>query len=1462
MPTQTVLSALVQAYSNGGAPWNWDTWKSITNVHHGLFPSDDSLLPHRWSRKNATDVQSFLKECADISSDVERDKFVKSSQNPGRNFLHQWVSSNYERWDIHNKVVSCLKEADVHPLHIMTRENSLTWPNSNLYLGRALDSIAWDLFGPDAFPDGTNVLPAKWNFLASAIGLRSWVRIRGKVKWDLNRISQMEEAATLAFNEIKAEPQPTKAAVVKTLRAVAKWKDLVEIYSVTENQEKADSMVSDLKDLLAALGAKVPKEKGTRRIKGPSQRVSKEQLSSIHRMASEEDISELTNLWNDYFDSSGVRDEVTPPEPSELSINMRDVDNGALGMEVEALLTPDELSELLGFRKGLPYLFNTLRHDGGITPWDSPSDFAVNPSQPLRNSFQPLSLHWHQLAGISSIIRNTFTADRKKHTTNGMLIADEVGLGKTTQCLATIAFLNQAIFLREKGSPPPPILKTYKYLQSREDFEALPHLIVVPGTLRAQWVQEIRTLFKPNSVDILIYDCGKSGNSSFWGPSGPFQASKQPRQNIIVLTTHTSIRHDFQKVYGPLPKKRKHPWDMPELRRGAQVPDTIFGTRFLSVAIDEAHEFRKEGVKHLAALRLTQQASLKLILTGTPLHTSHKDIVSLARLVGVPHFFTEDSLDQGRQDASDLSRAKKQDSKATEEEVLSGLLALPKVQVEVVRRMQTQVKPNILRRTTDTRNWAGNSLLNLPPHRDIIGVLNLTARELKIIEERAEASKMNANTENESGFVTTNFYIDYRKDVGYAKENPDAPNPTFKTLEEWEEKKSTKMDCLAKVVRHYLSHDNIADVQFVDGAPIFPPPPSVPLSQSSPRNRKIVIYAAFPSMTPILLNVLNLYGIDCLHIDGQTPLDKRAAIVDKFNDPNGPRVFIFSSVGGTGLNLSAADIVIFFDQTWSSQDERQIRGRAHRQPQRKVVIVIHLLANDTTDILMNNMASQKRDMFEAFVNKDMGKDLQSLLSSRTVHDAEPLDQPDVEDGLEFKSKRRTSRRLKKDKEGVSVSKKAEEGRSGPADGADATMTSRSKAATTRATTSAPTTDASSANHTDKAISKGTSTAIATAAATAATNATTTATTATTSTTTTGVEMDMEMDGEWSMRGEQGDKSGLSSDGDMDLFGAISDQDYASSEGGHGITQDGDEEPAGLVQAMGSSRVDEDDDLFGSSASPPRHKAIIYPPNTETVDGPLYENLVPYSSSPAPESPVSEQPAEPAQRTKLPQMGNSRAATTRQLSTTQKRLKEFQRKLLASAEEPMEAQPGPSNLAMITKTTSPSTSTERSTQHERTSKKKRKQNDTVSPNSALRESKRLTIATPGSITGSNSKSSAKSDLNIAGSSYSQMTHSESCGKADATSRPLLVRNPMMDARRVSESMRVGASGPTRAHVLGASGARQNALSHRPQDLQKRRGLPYNIPSYRKSSKVLEEDVDLDLDDEDIGTSKGLNDYRRK
>lgn len=83
--------------------------------------------------------------------------------------------------------------------------------------------------------------------------------------------------------------------------------------------------------------------------------------------------------------------------------------------------------------------------------------------------------------------------------------------------------------------------------------------------------------------------------------------------------------------------------------------------------------------------------------------------------------------------------------------------------------------------------------------------------------------------------------------------------------------------------------------------------------------------------------MLELYGLKSLAIDGSMSYESRDKVVAQFHAPDKPRIFIFSSVGSAGLNLSIADVVIFFvrclfffqppDSFYPSSDSAMERAR-------------------------------------------------------------------------------------------------------------------------------------------------------------------------------------------------------------------------------------------------------------------------------------------------------------------------------------------------------------------------------------------------------------------------------------------------------------------------------------------------------------------------------------------------------
>jgi TATA-binding protein-associated factor len=103
--------------------------------------------------------------------------------------------------------------------------------------------------------------------------------------------------------------------------------------------------------------------------------------------------------------------------------------------------------------------------------------------------------------------------------------------------------------------------------------------------------------------------------------------------------------------------------------------------------------------------------------------------------------------------------------------------------------------------------------------------------------------------------VSRSFYIEHRMCVGFARLDLAEPIPVFGSLEEWEPKKSTKLDTCALMCRHLLARDDAPEMIFESGTVVFPPIPTSTLGETIAQNNKILIYQEFPSLGPLLRNV-------------------------------------------------------------------------------------------------------------------------------------------------------------------------------------------------------------------------------------------------------------------------------------------------------------------------------------------------------------------------------------------------------------------------------------------------------------------------------------------------------------------------------------------------------------------------------------------------------------------------------
>ena len=93
---------------------------------------------------------------------------------------------------------------------------------------------------------------------------------------------------------------------------------------------------------------------------------------------------------------------------------------------------------------------------------------------------------------------------------------------------------------------------------------------------------------------------------------------------------------------------------------------------------------------------------------------------------------------------------------------------------------------------------------------------------------------------------------------------------------------------------------------------------------------------------------------------------ERMEMVEQFQNPqNQVSVFCISlKAGGTGLNLTAADIVIHYDPWWNKAAQNQATDRAHRIGQKHAINVYQLIAEETIEQKICELQQVKEDLAE------------------------------------------------------------------------------------------------------------------------------------------------------------------------------------------------------------------------------------------------------------------------------------------------------------------------------------------------------------------------------------------------------------------------------------------------------------------------------------------------------------------
>lgn len=142
------------------------------------------------------------------------------------------------------------------------------------------------------------------------------------------------------------------------------------------------------------------------------------------------------------------------------------------------------------------------------------------------------------------------------------------------------------------------------------------------------------------------------------------------------------------------------------------------------------------------------------------------------------------------------------------------------------------------------------------------------------------------------------------------------------------------------------------------------------LNECLSMGRRIIIYSQFVKMQEIIHALLKKNGVhNALWLHGGTR--NRAEVVRQFQDPDGPPVIVVSlKAGGTGVTLTAADTVIYYDPWWNPAVMDQAADRAHRIGQTKTVHLIKLICENSIEEQIIALSEKKRAIADDMLTAD------------------------------------------------------------------------------------------------------------------------------------------------------------------------------------------------------------------------------------------------------------------------------------------------------------------------------------------------------------------------------------------------------------------------------------------------------------------------------------------------------------
>lgn len=455
-----------------------------------------------------------------------------------------------------------------------------------------------------------------------------------------------------------------------------------------------------------------------------------------------------------------------------------------------------------------------------------------------------------------------------------------------------------------------------------------PHLASVLRGYQKEGINWLRFL-EANGFCGLLADemgLGKTVQALAWLQLSRMDESVQGRASLIVCPT-SLVENWEEEAHRYVPDMRvllatgpdRHSrWDQIEkvdmvvtsyalLRRDLE---RYLEYEFAAVVLDEAQHIKNRSTQNALSAKQIR-ARHKLVLTGTPVENGVSDIWSIMDFV-MPGYL-------GRHE-SFRTLYELPISHGGVEAEMAQLRLRRKLQPFLLRRLKTEVARD------------------LPPKIQRVSSCALSPDQKRVYLEVLESSRRKI-----SGMVSK---------VGFNK---------------------CRMEILVTLMRlrQICCHLDLLKLPGLD--------PKVPsakmdlffelLDEAIDGGHRVLVFSQFVSMLQILSRELQSRDLTYCYLDGSTK--ERLKVVHEFNTRRDIPLFLISlKAGGTGLNLTGADMVIHFDPWWNPAVEDQATDRAYRIGQKRTVYSVKLITKGTVEEKVMALQERKKAIINATVESD------------------------------------------------------------------------------------------------------------------------------------------------------------------------------------------------------------------------------------------------------------------------------------------------------------------------------------------------------------------------------------------------------------------------------------------------------------------------------------------------------------